>query len=93
MSAFCLFVDRFMIDHIQKCTEIEVCAKTGDDNWIISAEKIYGLLAIMYARGLLAKGQPVEFIWSKKWGSAFFHDTMSCDRYREILKCIRFDIR
>ena len=47
----------------------------------------------MFARSLLAKGQPVKFIWSKKWGSAFFHDTMSRDRYREILKFIRFDIR
>ena len=67
MSAFCLFVDRFMIDHIQQCTEIDARAKTGDDNWNISTVEIYALLAIMHARGLLAKGQPVEFIWSKIW--------------------------
>ena len=65
MSAFSLFVDRFMIDHIQKCTEIEARSKTGDDNYNISTEEIYLLFAIMYARGLLAKGQPVKFIWSK----------------------------
>ena len=93
MSAFCLFVDRFLIDHVQKCTEIEARAKTGDDNWNISTEEIYGLLATMYARGLLATGQPVELFWSKKWGSAIFRDTMSRDRYREILKFTRFDVR
>ena len=41
VSAFCLFVDRFLIDHVQKCTEIEAHAKTGDDNWNISTEEKY----------------------------------------------------
>ena len=42
---------------------------------------------------MLAKGQPVEQIWSKTWGIRYFSDTMSCNRYKELLRFIRFDIR
>lgn len=72
MSAFNLFVDGFIIDHIIKCTETEARSKLNNDEWKTSKEEIYQLIGIMYARGLLAKGQPVEQIWSKKWGIPYF---------------------
>ena len=93
MSAFNLFVDGFIIDHIIKCTETEARSKLNNDEWKTSKEEIYQLIGIMYARGLLAKGQLVEQIWSKKWGIPYFAKSMSRDRYRELLKFIRFDIR
>ena len=67
MTAFTLFVDKFIVDTIVECTQIEARSKSGDETWSTSAEEIYKLFAVMYARGLLAKGQPVEYIWSKKW--------------------------
>lgn len=93
MSSFCLFIDDFMIGHIKKCTETEARTKTEDTNWNISKEEIYGFIAISYARGVLAKGQSVKHIWSKKWGPPFFKTIMSRDRYTEILKFIRFDMK
>ena len=47
----------------------------------------------MYARGLLAKGQPVDYIWSKKWGPPIFSQLMSRNRYKELIRYLRFDIR
>ncbi|XP_068233497.1 piggyBac transposable element-derived protein 4-like [Palaemon carinicauda] len=48
---------------------------------------------IMYARGVLAKGQSVENLWSVKWRPPFFRETMSRARFKEIMKFLRFDIR
>ena len=60
MSALNLFVDGHIIDHIVKCTETEVRLRSDNQEWKTSKEEIYQLIVIMYARGLLAKGQPIE---------------------------------
>ncbi|KAJ8869096.1 hypothetical protein PR048_030658 [Dryococelus australis] len=34
-----------------------------------------------------------DVLWSNEWGPQFFQDTMSRDRFREIMKFIRFDLK
>ena len=92
MSAFTLFIDQFMIDNIVECTQVEVRSKTGDGNWSTYPGQIYGLLAIMYARGILGKGQPVQYIWSKQWGPPIFQKIMSRNRYKELLEVTDYRI-
>ena len=62
MTAFILLVNKFIVDTIVKCTQIEARSKLGDDNWSTSAEEIYKLFEIMYARGIQANGQPVNYM-------------------------------
>lgn len=93
LTALHLFIDKYIIDHIVKCTETEAHKKLNDPTWKTSSEEIHKLIGIMYARGLIARGQPVHQIWSKNWGPPFFRETMSRDRYKELLRYIRFDIR
>ena len=92
-SAFFLFIDRAIIDNIIKCTEIEAQNKSGNQNWKTSRSEIHQLFAVMLARGVLARGQPVRHIWSKKWGPAIFQKIMARDRYLELIRYIRFDVR
>ena len=66
MSAFCLFIDKIIVDIIVNCTIFESQIKTYQNNWKTSIFEIQSLLAVMFARGLLAKGKPVDYIWSKK---------------------------
>lgn len=93
LSAFSLLIDDFIIKHIQKCTESEARTKLKCESWVISYEEIYAVIGIMFARGVLAKGQSVDHLWSKTWGPPFFRKTMSRDRFKEIMKFLRFDIR
>lgn len=93
ITAFTLFVDKFIVDTIVECTQIEARSKSGDETWSTSTEEIYKLFGVMYARGLLAKGQPVDYIWSKKWGPPIFSQLMSRNRYKELIRYLRFDIR
>lgn len=92
-SAFLLFIDKFIVDHIVNCTEKEAQSKENDESWKTSREEIYKLFGVMLGRGILAKGQPVEFIWSEEWGNNYFKNTMSRNRYKELLRYIRFDTR
>ena len=52
MSVFTLFI----VDTIVECTQVEARSKTGNEDWSTYTVEIYGLLGVMYTRGLLAKG-------------------------------------
>ena len=93
MSALSLFLDNNIIDHIIKCTEIEARTKLDDSSWSTNREEILRLFGVMYARGFIAKGQSTEHIWSKQWGASYFRETISRDRYKELLRFLRFDVR
>ena len=64
MSAFTIFIDDSMIREIVSCTEREARSKLKNDTWSTSKE-IYALLRIFFARGLIAKGQRINDLWSK----------------------------
>ena len=40
---------------------------------------------------LVGKNTPVKQLWSKEWGQLIFQNTMSRDKYQEIMKHLRFD--
>ena len=61
-SAFQLFIDDFIIREIKMCTETKARSKLNNDSWSVSEEEIYHLLAIMLARGVIAKSQPISFL-------------------------------
>ena len=93
ISVFTLFIDDFMIREIVSCTETDARSKLKNDTWSTSKEEIYALLGIFFARGLIAKRQRINDLWSKVWGPSFFRQTMSRDPCKELLKFIRFDVR
>lgn len=71
-SAFFLIINRRMMDYIRTCTKLEAFRVLGE-KWDLSQEKFYAFLAILYARGAYeAKNLKLSYLWSKKWGPAFF---------------------
>ncbi|XP_071746952.1 piggyBac transposable element-derived protein 4-like [Lepeophtheirus salmonis] len=72
---------------------VDARSKLKNDVWTTSKREILQLIAIMYARGILAKGQPTEVIWSRTLGINLFRNTIPHDKYKELLRYIRFDIR
>ena len=80
LTAFMLFIDNNIIQHIVNCTQIEAQSKLEDKTWTTTKKEICNLIGIMIARGLLAKGQSVDQIWSKSWDSPYFQQTMARNR-------------
>ena len=52
---------------------------------------MYCFLAVLLARGVVAKGLPINELWNKTWGPLIFTKIMTRNRFYEILKLIRFD--
>lgn len=93
VSAFSLIIDNSIIKHIKKCTEEEGRRIFGYD-WTTTLPEIRAFIGILYARGAYeAKNLKLSYLWSAKWGPEFFRRTMPRDKFKQILRFIRFDKR
>jgi hypothetical protein len=93
-SAFRLLIDKPLLRHIQRATVEQAHCVQGSTAWEMSLDELDAFLAILYARGAYgAKGLSLKSLWSSKWGPPFFRDTMSRNRFMEIMKYLRFDLK
>jgi len=53
--------------------------------------ELEAFIGLTYLRGIYGKNHPVSFLWEKSYGPAVFRETLSRDRYKEILRYLRFD--
>ncbi|XP_054718548.1 piggyBac transposable element-derived protein 4-like [Uloborus diversus] len=91
-SSWRLIINESMLRHIKMCTEEEAHRQLGNNDWTLKLEEIDAFIAILYARGLYcAKGLELDSLWSTIWGPPFFRETMARDRFRDILRFLRFD--
>jgi hypothetical protein len=94
LSAFRLIIDEPMIRHIRTCTEAEARRQLNDDAWSVTADELDAFIAILYARGATgAKGLELKSLWNAQWGVPFCRQTMTRDRFIEIMKFLRFDVK
>lgn len=92
-SAWRLMIDGKILKHVLSCTIAEA-RRTHSPDWVITIEELEAFLAIIYVRGAIgAKCLDLDALWSVKWGNDFVKATMSRDRFREIMKFLRFDVR
>jgi len=91
-SAWRLFIDDSIHRHIKHCTEAEE-ARAGEQNWSLAIEALDAFIALVYARGVY-DCRPVNYdvLWNGNWGLRFFPDTMSRNRFREIMRYLKFDL-
>lgn len=92
ISAFRLLFDESMLRIIKKHTESNAQNETKNSSWTVSLEELEAMIAIMYARGVFcAKGVSLNELWSRSWGPNFIRDKMTRDRFRELIRFLRFD--
>jgi hypothetical protein len=88
-----IIFDESMIRHIQKCTQIEA-RRVLENEWSVSLRELEKFIGLLYARGIMGgKNLPVKTLWSNNWGSKRFSECMARDRFLEIKKFLRFDIK
>lgn len=94
VSAFHLLIDKSILEHIKECTETEARHQLLDVTWCVTVEELYAFIGLLYLRGVCgAKRLPLATLWSSQWGIRFFAETMSRNRFQEIMRFIRFDIK
>ncbi|XP_072381636.1 uncharacterized protein [Diabrotica undecimpunctata] len=93
-SAWRLLIDECILRNIKSCTVAEGRRKLKDENWQISIEEIEAFISLLYAReDYMAQNVSIKMLWSGTWGPQFFQETMSRNKFTEIMSFIRFDMR
>ena len=59
------------VQYIKNCTKTEARRVLDREDCVLSVEELYSAFAIMYARGVIAKGHPFKQLWSQKWKPSF----------------------
>ena len=54
-------------------------------------KKLEAFIALQYARGTYGKSHFVDFLWSEKYGSPLFRETVPRSDFVEVKRFIRFD--
>ncbi|XP_032379457.1 piggyBac transposable element-derived protein 3-like [Etheostoma spectabile] len=92
LTAFVCLFDNGMLKHIRDCTVAEAHRHLGDSSWDMTVAELKAFIALLYVRGAQgAKHINVDSLWSEKWGLPFFTETMARNRFRELMKFLRFD--
>lgn len=90
-SAFFCLLDMKILEHIRDCTVAEAHNNGEGSSWDLSIAELKAFIALLYARGVYGKNMDFEHFWSQEWGMIFFRSTMPRDRFREIMRYLRFD--
>ncbi len=65
LSAWMLFIDRKILEHIIKCTNIEANRVLENNDWSLSREELFAYISILYARGVSgARNLELHSLWS-----------------------------
>jgi hypothetical protein len=91
-SAFHLLFDGSMIRHIVKCTEKEAHRQLNNQEWKVSVEEMEAFIGLLYIRGVCGCSKiKLDKLWGQTWGISIFSSTIPRDRFRQIMRFLRFD--
>ena len=93
-SAWHLLIHGFILKRIAKCTITEAHRQLQDETFALTIEKLEAFIAVMYARGATGKSAlPLHDLWTENWGVPLCKSVMSRNRFCEILRLLRFDVK
>ncbi|KAL7859575.1 hypothetical protein SRHO_G00147220 [Serrasalmus rhombeus] len=89
LQSFLCLVDMQMLMILADCTVHE--ARRTDNSWSLSISELMAFIAVLFLRATLCPvGAQIE-CWSEKYAVPAIKETMSRDRYKEIMRYLRFD--
>ena len=93
-SAWLLFIDKFILKHIRKCTITEAHRQTESKEFCLTNNELLAFIAVMYARGVTGSNDmPYHTLQTENWGVPLCKKTISRNRFSEILRFLRFDTK
>ena len=96
-DSFCTFMDDKMTDVILRHTnahaaEIKLNSQRFHWNDDLSATELEAFVGLLILAGTQrCKNQALRELWDEQWGFTVFRSTMSCNRFIDILRALRFD--
>ena len=94
LSSLQIFINEPMLRNIRKCTEGVAQRVTKKTNWTISIDNLEKFIGLIIARGAIGwRNLPIKSMWDSVWGCPLLYSTMSRDKFLEIMRYLRFDLK
>ena len=94
LSSLRIFINEPMLRNIRKCTEAEAQQVTKNPNWTISLDDLEKFIGLIIARGAIGgRNLPTKSMWDSVWGCPLFISTMPRNKFLEIIRYLRFDLK
>lgn len=88
-----LFLDDGLLRFICECT-VEYARHEKNETFSLTLMELECFIGLMYIRGAMtASNYPYDMLWSDEFGCDKFKQAMTRNRFREIKKYLRFDVR
>ena len=83
-----------MLRNIRKCIVVETLGISDKINWDVTLDELDKFIGLINARGILGQRDlPVEGLWQSTWAFSMFNNTLSRQRFKEIMRFLRFDVK
>lgn len=80
-----------VVEIIHKHT-LEEARRQGDESFSLTQDEISAFLGLSIIRGVFkGRGEPLPSFWDSSYGRSIFRETMSRNKFQDILRYIRFD--
>ena len=91
-STWLLFIDKFILKHIRKCTFTEAHRQTVNEEFCLTNNELLAFIAVMYIRGVTGpNNMPYHTLWTENWDVPLFKKETLRNRFSKILHFLRFD--
>ena len=93
-SAWRFFINEKILCLTKLCTEAEDHRSLQYLHWNVSLNNLDAFISVLYAHGdFISKGISIKNLRSTTWAVSFFHQTMARDRFKKVIKYLRFDLK
>ncbi|XP_051956395.1 piggyBac transposable element-derived protein 4-like isoform X1 [Xyrauchen texanus] len=91
LSSLLCLIDSEMWQNIQKYTDAEA-GRNNAEKFKLTDDELKAFVGLVYLRGVVgSKSMRLDDFWSKEFGHSFFKETMSRQKFRDIMRYLRFD--
>ena len=88
-QAWKLFINECILRKILQHTLEE--GRRSNTEFLLDLCELEAFISLTYLRGIYGRNHPLDFLFNRYYGPSVFHKTMARDRYKEILRFLRFD--
>ena len=94
MPGFYLFIDKFILENIRKCTITEAHRRIENEEFCLTNNELLAFIAVMYARIVTGSNHmPYHTLWTENWGVPLCKKTISRSCFSKMLRFLLFDTK
>ena len=91
LTSFLCLLNNDMLEQIKDYTVQMARSEPDNHDWDLSVNELKAFISVFFLSSLLTKDLPVNLLWQESYGNSLVKKVMSRDRFKSIMRYLRFD--